>query len=628
MSAKARPERISELSPKNLFPALMGNAVWAVRHSGWRMILLYLGFQGLTALIALPVIRWLFREVLSAAGLHGVDMNTLGTIFTVPLSLALLLALIVLALMVVSLQLTVLLLACARMRTYGTFTLAELVGDARRLLRKLSGPGSLALLLYLFVILPLSQFGFLSALTRTMAIPDFITGELLKSASGTTAYVIFLLALFVLNVRLCLVLPVFALTDASGFAAYRLSWRLTRQAFFTLIAAIVIVFVAANIVGFALIAVATLPTVLTDAVAPDLSPVAAAVGLGISEVVGLLVVGITVAVLCAMLLELFRRGQVLAPTMVVATPIPLASGDGVAAVGAPRMGGGWRGPLVVATAMVCAVAGLAAVNIPAMESLQQTPGTLVLAHRGFSAGGVENTIPGLEAAAEAGADMVEMDVMETSDGEFVAMHDANLQRLAGRNVTVGQLTLAEITALEVSDGQGHTAAVPSFRDYLGRAKELRMPLLVEIKLHGGEGPNLVPRLVAEMESMDAFTNNIFHSLDKPSIEELKQLRPSAYTGYTMAFAGVAVPETTADFVVVEEWSYSTSLRDDAWRHGKEIYVWTVNSESGLRQKLRDDVDALITDRPDMALNARSGMSSERGLAGILRDAITRFVTVL
>ena len=636
MSLKARPgQRILELSPKEVFPALLRSAGWALRHSGWRMFLLYLGFQGITALLALPVIRWLFREVLSAAGLHGVDMNTLGAIFTVPLSLVLLLVLVLVALLVMSLQLTVLLLACARLRAHGTFTLAGLGRDAAPLLRKLTRPGSLALLLYLFVILPLSQFGFLSALTHTVAIPDFISGELLKSVPGAMAYVLFLLVLFVLNVRLALVLPIFALTGASGFAAYRLSWRLTRQAFFPLIAAMAVVFVAANLVWLALIATASLPTVLTDATAPGLSPAVAAVGLGVAEVAGLLVVGFTVAVLCAMLLELFGRSQVLAPTLLVettASPSPATDDGGAAVAGWSRTPRGTLrgrgGPLVVAAVVVCAVAALAVVNVPVMESLQLKPATLVVAHRGFSAGGVENTIPGLEAAALAGADMVEMDVMETRDGKFVAMHDANLQRLAGRNATVGELTLAEITALEVTDGQGHTAQVPSFANYLVRAKELRMPLLVEIKLHGGEGPRLVPRLVAEMESLDAFTNNIFHSLDKTSIEELKRLRPTAYAGYTMALAGVAVPQTTADFVVVEEWSYSAALRDDAWRKGKELYVWTVNSESGQRQKLRDDVDALITDRPDTALAARAGMDTGHGLADTLRDAITRFVTVL
>lgn len=146
---------------------------------------------------------------------------------------------------------------------------------------------------------------------------------------------------------------------------------------------------------------------------------------------------------------------------------------------------------MIPAALVVTMAGLAAINISVMQALQVQPATLVLAHRGFSEVGVENTIQDLAAAA-AGADLVELDVMETSDGQFVVLHDASWQRLAGQDLNVASLTLAEITAVQVTDTIGHSVVIPAFEDYLLRAQELELPLLVEIKLHGGEGPNLVP----------------------------------------------------------------------------------------------------------------------------------------
>lgn len=252
---------------------------------------------------------------------------------------------------------------------------------------------------------------------------------------------------------------------------------------------------------------------------------------------------------------------------------------------------------------------MACINVPVMQALQVQPATLVLAHRGFSEVGVENTIQDLAAAA-AGADLVELDVMETSDGQFVVLHDASWQRLAGQDLNVASLTLAEITAVQVTDTIGHSVVIPAFEDYLLRAQELELPLLVEIKLHGGEGPNLVP-------------------LSEPSaMEELKFLRPTAQAGYMMAFAGIAILDTPVDFIVVEEWWYSSELRDDAWAAGKELHVWTGNSDAGLRRVLRKSVDGSITDHPDVALAHRKDIGSESGLFGTLKDAIARFVTVL
>lgn len=49
---------------------------------------------------------------------------------------------------------------------------------------------------------------------------------------------------------------------------------------------------------------------------------------------------------------------------------------------------------------------------------------------------LENTIPSMEAAFKAGADMVELDVQPTTDGEFAVFHDWTLEcRTDGKGVT-------------------------------------------------------------------------------------------------------------------------------------------------------------------------------------------------
>ena len=50
--------------------------------------------------------------------------------------------------------------------------------------------------------------------------------------------------------------------------------------------------------------------------------------------------------------------------------------------------------------------------------------------------------------------------METKDGKFVVMHDANLRRLAGRNLNVKDLTQDQLTKITVRAG-GMEAKIPS-----------------------------------------------------------------------------------------------------------------------------------------------------------------------
>ena len=68
---------------------------------------------------------------------------------------------------------------------------------------------------------------------------------------------------------------------------------------------------------------------------------------------------------------------------------------------------------------------------------------------------LEDTIPALRAAFDAGADMVEFDVQPTTDGDFVVFHDWTLDcRTDGKGVT-REHALAELRSLDL--GYGYTA---------------------------------------------------------------------------------------------------------------------------------------------------------------------------
>lgn len=68
---------------------------------------------------------------------------------------------------------------------------------------------------------------------------------------------------------------------------------------------------------------------------------------------------------------------------------------------------------------------------------------------------IENTLPSIQAAIEAGADIIELDIKLTSDGEIVVFHDETLDcRTDGTGKTHHQ-NLAKLKALDI--GYGYTA---------------------------------------------------------------------------------------------------------------------------------------------------------------------------
>lgn len=588
--------------------------------------------------IVLPVNQWLFREALRSVGHSGLDLGAPIRPAGVPFTLALIALIVLIAFWVMAVQFAV--FTVMLRSTHGRASAREQLRHLGAVLRKLLRPSSLPLFGYLFLLLPLTGFGFTSLLANGIAIPPFISGELAKGLTSGIVLLLFLLVLGTVNVRLGLTVPIFTLTTATGGRASRLSVRLTRG----IAAEWGITFAVAGVLGIAALAavalfvVALLPTLLADAVAPAAAPATAAVSLGVAQLLALVLTGGTTSAIAAVLVHAVAVQRAKLPADVrELRALERVTGSPASSPGASRSRSRsrLRSPspsrcALPATVVVIAVVGsaaFAAAGWNTLHRLHAAPDTLVLAHRGFSDGGVENTIGGLEAADAAGADLVEMDVMETADNEFVVMHDADLTRLAGEKLRVAELTLAELTAVTVRDLAGHEDTIPSLEDYLLRAEELRMPLLVEIKLGGNDSADHVERLVAEMEELGVLDHHMYHSLDVASVERLKQLRPDLTVGYTMAFAAVEAPRTNADMIVVEQWTASEEVQLAAQRAGLGFFAWTVNDTASIRDHLRRGTDGIVTDRPDEVLRLREEMGEHPGLAAVLFDALARFVTL-
>jgi glycerophosphoryl diester phosphodiesterase len=90
---------------------------------------------------------------------------------------------------------------------------------------------------------------------------------------------------------------------------------------------------------------------------------------------------------------------------------------------------------------------------------------------------LENTIPSMEAAFEAGADVVELDIHPTLDGEMAVFHDWTLEcRTNGQGVT-REHTMSDLKQLDV--GYGYTADNGKSYPFRGKGVGL-MPTLDEV----------------------------------------------------------------------------------------------------------------------------------------------------
>ncbi len=75
---------------------------------------------------------------------------------------------------------------------------------------------------------------------------------------------------------------------------------------------------------------------------------------------------------------------------------------------------------------------------------------IFIAHRGYAAAYPENTLVALDAAQQAGAKYLEVDIQLTADGIPVLFHDRDLQRLCQQTGAIHDYSLVELEKFSVS----------------------------------------------------------------------------------------------------------------------------------------------------------------------------------
>lgn len=138
-------------------------------------------------------------------------------------------------------------------------------------------------------------------------------------------------------------------------------------------------------------------------------------------------------------------------------------------------------------------------------------------HRGASALAPENTLRAFELAIAHGADLAELDVHLSRDGELMVIHDSDLQRLAGVPERVDALTAEELGRLDVGSGHG----VPRLTQVIALARG-RLGLYVELK---GAGTGAALGHLARASGADGVSPLIGGSFLPSLVAELREVAP-------------------------------------------------------------------------------------------------------
>jgi glycerophosphoryl diester phosphodiesterase len=159
--------------------------------------------------------------------------------------------------------------------------------------------------------------------------------------------------------------------------------------------------------------------------------------------------------------------------------------------------------------------------------LGKDTGPFVSAHRGYSTKAPENTLPALECAFKAGADIAEIDIRMTVDGNLVLLHDADVDRTTDGHGSLSSMTLAEVKKLDAGtwfDPEFKGTVIPTLDEVLDWSRN-RLALLIELKNYPQRDVAFINQLAATILRNDAAHFSIPSSFDHPTLSELHRRFP-------------------------------------------------------------------------------------------------------
>ena len=233
--------------------------------------------------------------------------------------------------------------------------------------------------------------------------------------------------------------------------------------------------------------------------------------------------------------------------------------------------------------------------------------TQVIAHRGANKYAPENTLPAFQQAVALGADILEADMRQTSDGYIVLSHDDTINRVAnltGAGVTVEGRTLAQLQAYDFSYiarfGSAYAGTkILTLADFLAYAKSVNKEVHIEFK---GSGMNHTAA-INQVKAAGMLDMTLFCSFNMSDLTAAYAIEPTARLAYIYSSvpSGLAVdPAAYAEqYHLAAYYTDMNVMNFDLMYRCREagiaVYPWTLNAVTGINTCVAWNVDGICTD---------------------------------
>jgi glycerophosphoryl diester phosphodiesterase len=250
---------------------------------------------------------------------------------------------------------------------------------------------------------------------------------------------------------------------------------------------------------------------------------------------------------------------------------------------------------------------------------------LVVAHRGDSQNAPENTLAAFQLAAEQGADLLELDVHQTADGDVVVIHDDKLDRTTDGTGEVHRLRTAEVRAVSAGAWFSPRFAaerVPLLDEVLDLCRRARVVPMIEIKAKRRRTQDCGQRVVQALARHGLLERAVVICREVGRVEEVRAASPAtpvATITFTKRQARGAMKVPGVHGVDCYWKSLSLGLVAQLRQGAFFLTPWTVNRARDMERLFLLGCEAIITDSPVLLRDRIEGFEFARA-----RDLLARW----
>lgn len=275
------------------------------------------------------------------------------------------------------------------------------------------------------------------------------------------------------------------------------------------------------------------------------------------------------------------------------------------------------GRWLAVSAVLLAVGGLGVAVGGALLPARAAGPILVAAHRGGALLWPENSLLAFKNALGLGVDLLETDVHLSADGEIIVLHDATLERTTTGRGAVREARAADLAGVRLRDRDGRVTEepLPTLGAFLDVMAPARAGLLLELKAGPDRQryPGLEEKVLAQLRARGITDRTVVMSFEDETVRSVRALDPAIRTSLLVSRTRVErARPAPAD---IARWARAVGATDLGIDHrvldaavlaaargaGLRVAAWTVNEDADIRRVLELGVDAVISDRPDLAL---------------------------